>query len=96
MVVEDAHWADDATLDLLKFLGRRIERTRAMLAISYRDDEVTSSHPLRRVIGDLPPAALTRVELSPLSPQAVEAMARAASRPASGVHAQSRAAIRSS
>jgi ATP/maltotriose-dependent transcriptional regulator MalT len=90
MVVEDAHWADDATLDLLKFLGRRIERTRAMLAISYRDDEVTSSHPLRRVIGDLPPAAMTRVELSPLSPQAVEAMARAASRPASGVHAATR------
>jgi DNA-binding CsgD family transcriptional regulator len=90
MVVEDAHWADDATLDLLKFLGRRIERTRALLAVSYRDDEVTSAHPLRRVIGDLPPAVLTRVELAPLSPQAVEAMARAASRPAAGVHAITR------
>lgn len=39
MVVEDAHWADDATLDLLKYLGRRIERACAVLAISYRDDE---------------------------------------------------------
>ena len=42
MVVEDAHWADEATLDLLKYLGRRIERTHALLAISYRDDEVTA------------------------------------------------------
>jgi ATP/maltotriose-dependent transcriptional regulator MalT len=90
LIVEDAHWADDATLDLLKFLGRRIERTRALLAISYRDDEVTSSHPLRRVIGDLPHAALTRIELPPLSPQAVEALAQAASRPAAGVHAATR------
>ncbi|HQR56713.1 MAG TPA: AAA family ATPase, partial [Burkholderiaceae bacterium] len=49
VVIEDAHWADDATLDLLKFLGRRIDRTHAVLAISYRDDEVGVSHPLRRV-----------------------------------------------
>ena len=51
VVVEDAHWADDATLDWLKFLGRRIATTRSVLAVSYRDDEVTASHPLRRVIG---------------------------------------------
>jgi predicted ATPase len=43
VVIEDAHWADDATLDLLKFLGRRIERTRALLAVSFRDDEVTAA-----------------------------------------------------
>ena len=58
VVIEDAHWADDATLDLLKFLGRRIERTRALLVVSFRDDEVAASHPLRRVIGELPAAAL--------------------------------------
>ena len=50
MVIEDAHWADDATLDLLKFIGRRIARTRALLAITFRDDEVSSSHPLRMLI----------------------------------------------
>lgn len=42
VVVEDAHWADDATLDLLKFIGRRIERTRALLTISFRSDEVNA------------------------------------------------------
>jgi predicted ATPase len=67
VVIEDAHWADDATLDLLKFLGRRIDRTRAVLAISYRDDEVGLSHPLRRVLGELPPAHRTLVEVPRLS-----------------------------
>ncbi len=40
LVIEDAHWADDATLDLMKFLGRRIERARALLVVWFRDDEV--------------------------------------------------------
>ena len=40
VVVEDAHWADEATLDLLVFLGRRLERTRALLIVTYRDDEL--------------------------------------------------------
>jgi DNA-binding CsgD family transcriptional regulator/DNA polymerase III delta prime subunit len=87
VLIEDVHWADDATLDLLKFLGRRIERTRALLAISFRDDEVPASHPLRRVIGELPAAALTRIDLPRLSPQAVDTLARRAGRPARGVHA---------
>ena len=86
VVIEDAHWADDATLDLLKFLGRRIERTHALLAVSFRDDEVTAAHPLRRVLGELPTAALTRIELPRLSPQAVEMLARGAQRPAAGVY----------
>lgn len=88
VVVEDAHWADDATLDLLKFVGRRIEGARGLLAISYRDDEVTATHPLRRLIGDLPAAALTRLSLQRLSPAAVEQLARRAGRSAEGVHAR--------
>jgi len=87
VVVEDAHWADDATLDWLKFLGRRIASTSTLLAVSYRDDEVTASHPLRRVIGELPPGVLLRVPLSRLSPQGVEQLARQMGRPAAGVHA---------
>ena len=54
VVIEDVHWADEATLDLLKFLGRRIHRTHALLVISYRDDEVGPTHPLRVVLGHLP------------------------------------------
>src|SRR5437879_1556655 len=61
VVFEDMHWADEATLDLLKYLGRRIHRTRVMLAITYRDDEVGPRHPLRFVIGDLPRASTRRM-----------------------------------
>ena len=87
MVIEDAHWADEATLDLIKFLGRRIGRTRAMLAVSYRDDEVTATHPLRSVIGELPSSALTRVELLRLTPAGVETLAQRALRSPSGLFA---------
>ena len=75
VVFEDAHWADDATLDLLKFLGRRIDRTHAVLAISYRDDEVGMSHPLRRVLGELPPAHRSLIEVPRLTPDGVKALA---------------------
>jgi len=47
VVLEDMHWADDATLDLFKFLSRRIHRTHALLVITYRDDELGPRHPLR-------------------------------------------------
>ena len=39
LVVEDVHWADEATLDLLRHTGRRIQRERALLLVSFRDDE---------------------------------------------------------
>jgi DNA-binding CsgD family transcriptional regulator len=53
LVFEDIHWADEATLDLLKYLGRRIAQTRALLILSYRHDEVGARHPLRLLLGDL-------------------------------------------
>ena len=90
MVIEDAHWADDATLDLLKFIGRRIQRTRALLTISFRDDEVSTAHPLRRVLGELPHDAVTRITLPRLTPEGVELLARRAERQALGVHAVTR------
>jgi DNA-binding CsgD family transcriptional regulator len=80
VIFEDVHWADEATLDLLKFLGRRIQGTRAMLIASFRDDEVGSRHPLRFVIGDLPRASLHRLPLDALSEAAVAQMARRAGR----------------
>ncbi len=86
VVFEDMHWADEATLDLLKYLGRRIHRTRAMLAVTYRDDEVGARHPLRFVIGDLPRATTHRMTLSPLTEPAVAQLARQAGRPSRGLH----------
>ena len=78
LVVEDAHWADAATLDLLVFLGRRIGSIHALLVISYRDDEVAADHPLRTAIGRLPSASVARVPLAPLSDAAVDELARQA------------------
>jgi tetratricopeptide (TPR) repeat protein len=69
IVFEDLHWADEATLDLLAWLGRRIERTHTLLLATYRDDEIGGAHPLRRVLGALPTAA--RVTLQRLSEDAV-------------------------
>jgi DNA-binding CsgD family transcriptional regulator len=86
VVFEDMHWADEATLDLLKYLGRRIHRTHSMLAVTYRDDEVGTRHPLRYVIGDLPRASVHRMSLPPLSESAVAQLASRAERPAKGLH----------
>jgi DNA-binding CsgD family transcriptional regulator/tetratricopeptide (TPR) repeat protein len=86
MVIEDAHWADEATLDLLKFLGRRIHQTHTLLIITYRDDELDPQHPLRLLLGDLPLAHTTRIALPPLSEAAVETLAQQAHRPAAGVY----------
>lgn len=77
LVFEDAHWADEATLDLLRFLGRRIAQTRALMIASYRDDEIGFKHPLRVVLGDLSTSpAVRRMELPPLSEAAVAQLAR--------------------
>jgi len=87
VVVEDAHWADEATLDLLIFLGRRMERTQSLLVVTYRDDELGPDHPLRAVVGRLPRPAVRRLHLEPLSPAAVAELARRAGRAADGLFA---------
>lgn len=87
VVFEDMHWADEATLDLVKFLGRRIHRTRSMLVMSYRDDEVSGRHPLRFVIGDLPRTSTHRLPLAALSEAAVIQLAKESDRSSKGLHA---------
>jgi predicted ATPase len=51
VVVEDVHWADDATLDLLQFVGRRLRDLPALVVVTYRDDALAPNHPLREVLG---------------------------------------------
>jgi DNA-binding CsgD family transcriptional regulator len=72
-VLEDVHWADEATLDLLRFLGRRLDRTATLLIATYRDDELARRHPLRVVLGDV--GAERRISLAPLSEAGVRALA---------------------
>jgi DNA-binding CsgD family transcriptional regulator len=86
LVIDDAQWADGATLDLLRYLGRRIDSTRALLVLSYRSEALTGDHPLLGVLGGLPPRAVIRLPLAPLSRSAVAELARRAGRSAQGVH----------
>jgi DNA-binding CsgD family transcriptional regulator len=75
-VIEDAHWADGATLDLVRFLARRIGSLPLLLVVSYRDDEVDAQHPLAVALGDVATcAAVRRIGLEPLSRQAVSVLA---------------------
>jgi DNA-binding CsgD family transcriptional regulator len=75
IVLEDLHWADEATLDVVKFLARRIQLTRTLLVLSYRDDEVSSKHPLHFLLGDFPPHLTVRVPVPRLSENAVQTLA---------------------
>ena len=77
-VFEDIHWADEATLDLIKFIARRVQRTPHPDHRTYRDDELGAGHPLRLVLGDLPRAATDRLQLLPLSKASVQILASAA------------------
>lgn len=76
VVLEDLHWADDATLGLLQFLGRRLDRCRAVVVVTYRGDEVGTG--LRRVLGDLARQGdrVRRIEVGPLSAAAVAALTK--------------------
>jgi predicted ATPase len=76
VVVEDIHWADEATLDLLRFLARRIRELPVLIVATYREDELAASYPLRVALGELAVQRPTRrIQLSPLSAAAVSAMA---------------------
>ncbi|MGZ4303258.1 MAG: helix-turn-helix transcriptional regulator [Solirubrobacteraceae bacterium] len=75
VVLEDLHWADDATLDVLRLLGRRCDAFPALVVATYRDDELERTHPLRIVLGELPRSNVTRLRLAPLTEQAVAGLA---------------------
>jgi len=77
VVFEDVHWADEASYDLLRFLGRRIADTKSLVIASYRDDEARPKHPLRVLLGDLATAeGVRRLTLPPLSESAVRTLAQ--------------------
>jgi ATP/maltotriose-dependent transcriptional regulator MalT len=71
LVLEDVHWADEATLDAVRYVGRRIAQLPAVLALTVRDDALDATHPLRSVIGALATHPVHRVGMRPLSELAV-------------------------
>ncbi len=87
LIIEDVHWADTATLDLIRFLGRRIARVRALILISYRDEEVDARSPVRTVLGEAPVGSVERMTLAPLSLAAVTGLASKAGRHAERLYA---------
>jgi hypothetical protein len=86
IVFEDVHWADQATLDLVKYLSRRIGALPVLLVLTFRDDGLGPNHPLRRALNDLPLWSVRRLALQPLSSAAVAALAALAGRPDTGLH----------
>jgi DNA-binding CsgD family transcriptional regulator/tetratricopeptide (TPR) repeat protein len=76
LVVEDAHWADEATLDVLRLLARRLSAMPTLVVVTYRDDELERTHPLRTVLGELATTGrVTRIGVAPLSASAVGVLA---------------------
>jgi DNA-binding CsgD family transcriptional regulator len=68
LVLEDLHWADRATLDVVAFLARTLHSGRVTLAVSYRSDELHRRHPLRPLLAELVRlATVERLELDPFT-----------------------------
>jgi DNA-binding CsgD family transcriptional regulator/tetratricopeptide (TPR) repeat protein len=76
LVLEDVHWADEATLDVLRLLARRIEALPVLVLLTYRQEAVETAHPLRIMLGEAGAGpGVQRVHLPPLSPAAVSELA---------------------
>src|SRR4029450_7337669 len=75
LVLEDVHWADDATLDSLTVLGRRLGPLPALLVTTYRTGEAPPGHPLHAAVGAVRPDDSELIELFPLSRDAVASLA---------------------
>jgi predicted ATPase len=76
VVVEDIHWADDATLDFVRFIGRRVSRTRILMILTSRNESSESRKRVRRALADIAPNVLVRIEVPLLSLEAVAELAR--------------------
>lgn len=80
VVLEDVHWADESTLDFFRFVGRRIQRTAALMIATYREEELSPTHPVRLALGELTGRHVIRTRLAPLSSGAVAEMAKSSGR----------------
>lgn len=72
VVIEDIHWADEATLDLIYFLSRRIEHLRVMLVLTLRENDALQNRRPYVLLGSLPAERTKRIHLSPLSLNAIQ------------------------
>jgi hypothetical protein len=75
VLIEDIHWADDATLHLIQYLGRRIHASHVLLVLTARDDQPESQSRLRRALADIPPMSRSTVGVPSLTRRAVTELA---------------------
>ena len=87
LVLEDIHWADDATLDLIRYLGRRIRSAPVLVVVTFRTDEPPSSARLATLWADMPRDAGERLSLAPLSRDAVSTLTEPTGRAVEAVFA---------
>jgi DNA-binding CsgD family transcriptional regulator/tetratricopeptide (TPR) repeat protein len=82
LLLEDIHWADDSTLDFLRFLVRRIRTAPILAVVTFRSDEPASGTRLAALWADFPRDACERLLLAPLSMEGVATLATRAGQPA--------------
>jgi DNA-binding CsgD family transcriptional regulator len=88
LVVEDLHWVDAASVEVLRFLARRLDGAPVALLVSYRPHETDAGHVVRPLLGDFARLdGLTTLELDPLSVAAVADLVTGTSLDADSVHA---------
>lgn len=78
MVLEDVQWADEVTVELLTFLGRRLHSLPMLVVLTFRESELSPTHPLHTLLAGLPSERTSYLALPPLSPDATAVLARRA------------------
>jgi len=87
LVLEDLHWADQATLDLLRYAGRRLDRLHALVLATLREDEAPAGSPVALLLGDLATAPdVSRLAVPPLSRAGTAGMVAGSGLDAERVH----------
>jgi len=75
LIFEDVHWADEATLDLIKYFSRRVFLVNCLFIVSYRDDDIDRDLRLRAILGEIPAQHQTRLKVQRLSIDSVKILA---------------------
>lgn len=86
LLIEDLHWADDGSIDFIRYIGRRVVDLPLMLIVSARNEDQAARSRLARAATDLPPTIRHRFDLERLSPVAVGRLAAARGLIGSAIH----------
>lgn len=89
LVLEDLHWADESSLDLMRFLARRLDGTGALIVATYRDEHLDPDAPLRVALGDIASLpVVSRLEVPLLTREAVAELVGDSGVDAEGLYAE--------